>query len=521
MVPAFWQPDISILSDESESVEAYAYPTPWAWAEMMTAIIRHRGWEHLLFQRYGILLKALTLGYLDLEIVDLGSLDLGRILMGFGRGGRYLGLLRTRGDLTEGEFQGFRERYRRTVWGATWPDTLVWPAPRCSQDDWVWLSREVSRKETEALQPWADLRALLKKDDQWKPEQVPWMAALDHMLGDRNHSGDYQVYHVHCRTVGPVEALFPGGETRPFYMPVHERNFAKKFLKTLTGTFHQEKDGTIVLKGYRIALPQVTSDLLQRAGAGIVRPVAGEEEDHQTPRIRLKEYFDALQSLYQALMLQGGDLVEDVQRSPYLYPDAVRVVVQRLRDAGVPDAAVLFSDRAFEVLFEQDIASLPRLRDLKDEQKDEKDQSYFVYKTQGTTAVFLEKYADVWFGDLLALGWVLWQFFTGAAYFDRGAIRDARTAEPLTEGLYAGAVAYERVRSDEERSRCRRLATLQRFVKAYQGGNSAEEKLAQQAAKVFARWAWGEDVAPNGPLRGRERDVQLGQLQIRLVQDET
>lgn len=521
-VPAPWQIAIPDKVGSLEEVEAFAYPTPWAWALMTSAVIRERKWSHLLFQHYQVLLQALTLGYLDLEVVDLTTLELGRLLAQVDDRFRYLGLLRG-GTRLRGE------QLRGIVWGATSPETLVWPTPRRTPQEWQSLFDEVQPHVRDALQPWADLRALLQGNGQWDPQRVPWMAAVDFIVGSLSPSDRYQVYHVHCRTVGPVRVLFPDGNLYPLYLPVSSPGFAKDFLRALTGTFHPGAEAVIIRDSrnqpaYAIALPQVVvGGRLQWAGGGVLRPIEGMVRPYfDAPQIRLRDdsqgpgYFSVLHSLYEELSQAVDDLAEAVERYPYLYPDAIRVVVHRLGEAGIPRAAVVFSRRAFEVLFEQDIASLPRLQDI-----DTPSPHSFVYRNGGTAFVFLERYGDVDFGDLRALGWVLWQFFIGEAYFDRRALREGRTGEPLMEGLYAGSVVYEQVRSDEVRNRCRRLAALQRFVKAYGGGGGPEAELCRQAVEAFARWVWGEDVIPNGPQCSKYYEVDIGPARFRLARDES
>jgi len=520
-VSASWRPVIPDTVDDLERVEAFAYPTPWAWAYMMAAVIREQKWGHLLFHRYAILLKALTLGEFRLDVIDLKSMNLGRLLCEIDSRFRYMGLVR--GKLPQGEGR------EDVIWGATSPETLVWPSPRRGTDEWQSLYDKVRTRERDALLLWADVRALLQARQQWDPQKVPWMSAIDHLVGNLPGSEGQAFYHIHCRTVGPVATLFPDGQTKPFYLPTYEPGFARRFLQGLTGTFHVQGEAVVIQDSrnqpaYEVALPRVAVDGdFRLAGGGVVRVVAGPVQPYfEGRRIRLRDdsqglgYFSALKNLYHELSNPEWDLTDAVRQYPYSYPDAVRIIVHRLGEAGVPDSAVVFSERAYEVLFTQDLAGLPRLRDLETPSVDA-----FVYRTQGLTAVFLENYQGAWFGDLRALGWVLWQYFNGEAYFDRGNIRDGRSAEPLMEGPYAVAAVYEKVHMEDERQRCRRLATLQRFVRTYQEseGSRPEEALCRRAAEVFARWAWGEDVRPNGPRSPRVSEVRIGPMSFRLFQD--
>src|SRR5215208_7120165 len=78
-LPGHWEPKLT-ESKTLDQTEAIAFPTPFAWAEMMSAVIRQGLFNHLLFRLYGDLFLGLTLGHLQLEVTDLKGFELGKVL---------------------------------------------------------------------------------------------------------------------------------------------------------------------------------------------------------------------------------------------------------------------------------------------------------------------------------------------------------------------------------------------------------------------------------------------------------
>ena len=121
-----WLPKIEDASNLSR-VEAFAFPTPFAWAEMTAAVIQQGNFDHVLFRLYEDMVLGLALGHLKLDVVDLKGLSLGTVLADADERYRYFGLLRGRGSEGHADLDG-------KVFGGTSPETLFWPSPRRTED---------------------------------------------------------------------------------------------------------------------------------------------------------------------------------------------------------------------------------------------------------------------------------------------------------------------------------------------------------------------------------------------------
>lgn len=530
-LPDGWKPE----RPNEREIPAFAFPTPFAWAEMMAAIIRQNLFDHLLFRLYKNLVLGLVLGYVQLDVVDLKHQggEFGKVLAQTDERYRYLGVLR--GSSKNRNLQG-------KVFGATSPDSLFWPSPRRSDGEWGELQEAINRDSrlNEAYQLLADFRELLRNNQLWEADDDhPWVKGLNQILGDRQPSNGSRLFHAHCRSVGPVLTTV-AGENRPLYIPVYEEGFAASLVEALTGSLRQEGDRIELrddrgIKHYEILMPAVPTDgSLILAGAGTVRidDRAGKVRNFGSNRIRLHGdagLFSLLQPLYEELRRSVGDInMDDIKGRPFFYPDAIRVTVSRLGEAGLPGTNVSFSDRAYELAFEPDGPGLPlasKVRSPSDRTGEAR--GYVLQHAHGTT-VYIEEYAGRLVGDLRAFGYILWLFFIGSAEYRDGMIRDSRLVPLLStsvgQPLYPAAEVYNAVNDERERDKHRRLATLQRFVKGYKAYSDREEstsldRLCYEAAAAFARWVWSQDIIPNGHNPRQRQEVRLGDLKVNLARD--
>jgi hypothetical protein len=528
-LPEPWQPRLE-EARRLEEVEAFAFPTPFAWAEMMAAILRQSLYNHLLFELYENLVLGLVLGHLHLEVVDLKDKggDFGKVLEQTDNRYRYFGILR--GSPRNQNLQG-------KVFGATSPDSLFWPSPRRSEDEWRELREAINRDSNlqGGYQVLADFRELLRQQKLWVPDALPWVRGLDRIIGDRSPSDGCKHFHMHSRSVGPILVTFLN-DKRALYIPVYERNFAAELLRALTGSFNPE-DGRIALrddrgtKHYEILMPTVpTGGDPILAGAGTVRVIdaPGRIRSYSSNRVRLYDdekgrgLFSLLQPLYVGL---GNDVnLGDIKDRPFFYPDIIRIAVNRLGDAGLPGADVSFSDQAYELAFDPNSPGLPLVSELENPAQGNRGFVLrYSYEGRTKTALYIEEYAGRHVGDLTALGYVLWLFFTGTAEYRDGMICDSGLAPLMDRGtgqpLYPTTEVYQKVRKEQREHR--KLAALQRFIRAYaeRGGEADIDRLCSEAAKAFARWVWSEEVIPNGRQPRQQLSVQLGSLRINLARD--
>lgn len=534
-----WLPKIDDASSLSQ-VEAFAFPTPFAWAEMMAAVIQQGKFDHILFRLYEDLILGLVLGHLKLDIVDLKGLSVGTELEEADDRYRYFGLLRGRGSEGHSDLDG-------KVFGGTSPETLFWPSPRRTEVDWLALRQAISSSnQDDAYHLLLDFRSLLQGEKLWNPDQVVWIKGLAQILGARSRRDGSAHYQIDSRGVGPIVACLPDGELKRVYFPVYEKNFAAKFLRGLTGTLHRETDRVGVYDRYGrcfdILLPITAADGdLLKAGAGTVNILKEPSRDQTAAQIQLhgKEdrsgLFDLLQDVRKQL---EGDL-QQIKRRPFYYPDAFRIPVSRLGEAGI-NAEVSFSTQAYQLTFDPNSPGLPLASELEviTEETSGVEFGYEDSSGQLRKAIYIDSYKGTPVGDLRALGWVLWTYFTGGEDYviqNGKLLNDSRTpvfkdsTDVRPFDFFDEDVAeeiYKKIKDDGNKPK--RLATQQRFVKAYKtrvDKDSAKlNKLCLYAAQAFTKWVWPEysenAFLPNGPLRANGDTIKQGNLSVVLLKDE-
>lgn len=540
-----WEPELEDAR-EMEQVEAFAFPTPFAWAEMMSAIIRQERYTHILFRYYEQLVLGLVLGHLQLEIVDLKTSAFGKVLAGADDRYRYFGLLRGRGTPE-------RRNIQDKVFGGTSPDCLFWPSPRRTESDWQELREAISASQQNACyQILADLRDLMTSERLWEPSRYVWMKGLQQVIGERRPTAGHKHFHVHSRMAGPI--LLDGLSEEPLYFPVYEKDYAAKFLRGLTGTLNQEPGKLGIFdstgKCFEVAMPIIPSDGdLRRAGAGIVRVLkdpgqrVGSEHVHLRDEQNRRGLLSLTQDLRRAMSAAIGEDVTSIKRRPFLFPDVFRIPVTRLGEAGLGDD-VSFSKKAYELTFDPDSPGLPLASEL-DKVTQETSGLVFEYTdTQGQKrrAIYLDSYAGSSVGDLKALGWVLWTYFISgdevdgrfevrdgkllneelsAVFKDVGANRPFEFADDLAADIYSKVLTSGR--------EYRRLAAQQRFLRAYReqtagAGATNLNLLCYRAALAFIRWVWPEwseeTFIRNGHPPKQREPIQLGNMTATLLKDE-
>jgi hypothetical protein len=557
--PPEWKPDLQKLENVTDpnAMDAFAFPTPFAWAEMMSIFIRQHKTQHHLFKLYRHLVLGLVLGHLELDIIDLAPYDFGKVLVETDRRYHYFGLLR--GRSSNAAIQG-------KVFGGTSPETLFWPSPRRSSGEWAELAREIngSPNFNSGFQVLADFRAVLQDAGLWNPDAAkhPSHYAIEQIInqGGGQPSDGYKYYHQHSRTVGPILSRAGDGSFKRLYFPVYEEGFAVKFLESLTGDFEREDDRIDIydnnrLKQYEILMPAHGDLVLGGGGTFRIERRDGNFPVFQSTHLRLQDdrgegIFTLMQPLYQALNCN----VTEIRQFPFFYPDLVRLGVERLGEAGIPGTHVTFSDQAINAVFARESRGLPLTSEVENDAGQLGTSPAFGFVLRYTRdgvqrkAVYMETIGGREVADLRAVGWLLWLLFTGEADFSNGVIRNKDGLRLLKEAqarpLDVNAIVYQKLTMGtltendgsefqkrrqqvlEERHRNRRLATLQRFVRAYAERLNAAtptdaDRLSHAAAVAFAEWAWGGQVTPNGHHPTWQPPLQSGDLRIIFAKDES
>jgi hypothetical protein len=541
-LPEPWQPRLE-EAETIEQTEAIAFPTPFAWSEMMAAVIRQNKFDHLLFKYYGDLFVGLVLGHLQLEIADMKSFELGKVLASTDDRYRYFGLLRA--TSRQPEVQG-------KVFGATSPESLLWPSPRRTEVEWRKL-RELIQTDSHlnvGNQMLADLREVMRRQRLWQPNEVPWMKGLDRIIRDLKASEGEKLIQLHSRTVGPTLAMIGGGRMRPLYLPVYEEGFGAELSRALTGAF-KKKEGAIVIlddknrEQYEIRMPPVPADGdLLLAGGGTIRVFdkTGRISEFTTGRLRLEDdtrgdgLYTLLQPLDEAMRRDQklypavGRAQDDIRQQPYFYPDVIRIPATRVPQAATSGDEISYSAQAYQLVFDAESFGLPALNELVNP-ADSGTRSFVLDHSQGgrnKRQIFLERYKGREVNDLTTLGWVLWSFFIGQVTWQNDRFRDEELTPVMTLG--SGVRLFEMTdqayhKATKNREQYRRLATLQRFLRNYAdrakaAGGSTIASLCLEASRAFIEAVWPDQrVIENGYPSAQWQIIDPDGLRLELARD--
>lgn len=535
------RPGLTILKDipgdlrpridpTTHRLEARSFPTPFALAETLGMLLLRGVKGDPMIEKYRRLVLGVVLGHLEVTLVDLAERagKLGKAMARVEPDTRYFGFVRGKlGDTT-------------VSFGGTHPRTLFWPSPRRSDGDWEALHQKIQgdTRLPRALELLADARESLAAV--WDPRAVPWMKALELVASSTPPSPGLRVLASDARLVGPfqvampVEAGDPEGRTqvRRLYFPVLEPGFARQILEMCTLRFRPDGGrGAIVALDpgdqivFRILTPSVApgADPLLAGAGTIVRESGAGAVGVAARSLRLlgeDGLFTHLgELLAQIAIADGGATVDQARilRNPLAYPDVLRIPA-RAADPASKSAPVVFSDEAQRRM--RDGASLPTLDALRTV-----GSGAGVLLEWGTgpdrrAAAWIESNGELDFGDLRAVGSLLFAYFTGEASLYQGKlpIRDAHSLAELSKSsserpIDATDAIYARiVDGGAQRDASLRLGSLQRFVATYReraGGEDRGAQLALAAAEAFARWAWGGPVAPLGARVTRVTRVDL------------
>ena len=555
--PEDWHPN------RTEDIHAYAFPTPYAQAEAAATFIRlaqGRG----LPEHFQDLVLGLVLGYLELGLKNLArdAGVFGKTLLTGEADMPFLGLLRATKLLAEGPGSTVPEG---RLFGATHPRSLFWPHARAASfpGDWNELANRIANdpRRSDAMQLLCDFRKVLVDNGLWE-DRVPWMLALNKIIPESAEPSDEgRTLRLSSRFAGPLPLLVRDGRVESVYFPVLHDDFARLFLRAVTGGFEEDAENErIVFFNSRsdpwafLSLPRFREETpasgvsaapargaaegargripaFLAAGGGVVSPAGGAPEWerggfnlHESRGGGGRGFFSLLSPLYAALTDNLDP--EIIRRNPLLYPDPVRILVDRLGALGVAtDRRVSLSPGLVERIIDSD-EGLPDLDSFKG---DKAGSLGAVIKVRGPDGkdmdvLYVESLEGREVGDLTAFGLLLWEVFTGAAVvegertiqndpdamdgvsMDLVEKRADRPISPL--GSYYDKVLGAKA-GDVRRKTAERLATLQRFVRAYKSvpdGPLAE--LAAKSAAAFARFA-RPDVIPNGPFLGSWKEVRL------------
>ncbi len=509
-LPRLWEP----LARE---YDARALPTPFARAEATRLVLAQADAAegHELLTRFTLLLLGVAAGVLRLQPRDLQTPafdNLGRALLQVEPDARY--------------FSRVVWPQAQLVYGATHRASLLWAHARRTKHEWDQLAQAIQPLEAHAYEVLADWRETLRRSGHWNRELVDWQRGVDFVLGERSGSEGLRMLGEHTQLTGPAllelpvapTADAPDGSVRLelIYLPCYSRGFADEFVKLCSykpvpqvgGVEFQDARGSAI---GRIEMPAGGADVAPLAlGMGTLAPIdlGVARVPHAVPRLWVEGeggLIDALKELSHELTSMEPPrplTLEAVRAAPVLYPDPVRILMQRgywpdrsagaRRDTLTRNAKLMLSSKGLAMPTAEDADALGG--------------AWAAVGADGQQRlVFFDEVQGIQVLDLRALGFVLFRFFVGEAELDESApgnLRDAEHLAPLLvhsveSPLEAHAEVYRAVAGRAEDRLAARLGTLQRFVAAYPAREGANRVLSR-AALSYARWAGNRDVEPLG-----------------------
>jgi hypothetical protein len=193
----------------------------------------------------------------------------------------------------------------------------------------------------------------------------------------------------------------------------------------------------------------------------------------------------------------------DVAKCPVLYPDPVRITLDRGLWASAGASQTLYSSPLTQAMVDAGRAA-------PDAAAIEAQGGEVVTLGAGErkqTLVLMDRFAERPVHDLRALGFVLWSVFVRQAQLSSehpGQLALVDAPELLLhhspeKPLEAHGRVYDLVGQAPDASLKARLASQQRFLKAYRSSGTGLPRVLEHAARSFVAWASGRaDVVPLG-----------------------
>ena len=526
-----------------KDIHSYAFPSPYGNAEAIALSIV-LGEENYLPKHYKEAVLGLTLGMFDFHLVDLKnkSGDFGKALLKVEKTMPYLGVLKRK----------IKAENEPIIFAATHPRAFLWPHARSEEgnrkSEWDSLEHVISSHENlnNALQLLAEFMKVFMSVDGEIEKKTPWIYGLKKLIPDEiKASSDLELLRNHCRFIGPFSLVVSKKKTINVYWPVYHENFTRDFMKSITGNYNEDKTiNSLRLENTRnetwatISLPEVGQDTFLLAGGGIVSP-AGNAPEWKIDTFHLhdapdkKGFFSYIAPLYGSCKFKLE--ADKVRQSPILYPDPIRILVDKLGEIGLPGKTnqVSLSPTLVNKIIHSK-GGMPDIKNLNDDNSDNPKGCVIEVtdkQAQKIDVVYLDEFENVEICDLRALGLILWETFIGNAtievYHSGGSELQAKSdtgSEDMVEIKESHPILpkdtyYQKVMGDagnELRQRtAKRLATLQRFLRTYETaiprieGSNEWTKLLAKSAKAFAMWVY-PGLKPSGDIsKNRDNWMEL------------
>lgn len=506
-LPDVWRPDL-------KNVQPRSFPTPFAIAET-AAFHLERGTtgEPSFYQNaFDALVLGFVLGHLRLDLWNLSveGGPLGSALSIVEPDSKYLGVL-------------VDAQNANVVYGASDKHALFWPGARVTESQWRNLLQRINgdNQAGRARQLLADFREVLRGAKMWEPDEIPWMRGLDTLIGQNQPSPSQRTLHEDSQFFGPLRlSLVQGAGSKDakevvtrVYLPSLKPGYARSIREMCGLSFRSIPERYLVVAVdvgnrdlFHIRLPNVnTGAEMLYLGAGNVSRTENVAVGAAPGRVDLHKpdgLFSQLTPILQSLAAADGGMPsnERLQSLPVFYPDVLRIPARLIRPSSVSYSP------AVERLVQQGVA-IPDVEALGE-------AGIALPVTLGSgerrRAIYLERVGEHDVGDLRAVGYLLWLYFSGQAEVTDGVgpIRSSANLEALTTGTEerplaptdaaAGLVLDTRFQQDTRAALTRRLATFQRFVTTYRQVDIAQPGglLARRSIEALSAWVFD----PQSPL---------------------
>lgn len=491
-----WRPPLSVVAPGGEASPG-GWATPYAravnTAYLLSELPSSAGTQPV--KQVERLLLALVLGELELELIDMSQTQ----------AGSFERALRNAEPSIE-RFWALRDS-TGVVFGYSFPTCLAWPHARRVTSEWETLNTRIGDREGLARGILARFRDALDGFGGLGPASVPppWKIALDHFTQGRAGVSD-AVWENDVSFDGPVQLSFPEREGRAreefVYLPVYREGIAQRFdqVRQLALQGGQLVDGRGVRHG-SLQLPHGTGPHLPRGTGGC--EVSLQPGLKPVERSASGDLANLLAPVVAELVGMGRPL-KDCQQRPFAFPDSVRWLAL----AGYFDGGGAVQLTTWFRGLRAQRAGIPN------------PPADAGIQWAGTQ--YVEAHADVYVGDLAAIGAALYVAFSTDMSVTHGLVHDA-LGKPLLQStdsqpLEATNEAHALVAQEPPtQPHFPRLATLQRFVSTYEaaaavergGPNSQRATLLARAASAYAERSYGAPVRPLGTQGSWDQHLTL------------
>lgn len=326
------------------------------------------------------------------------------------------------------------------AFGGTDPETLFFSSATPADYSDLQKNNNLARPSGDgARQLLLAFKQSFERKNQWDPDHILWMKALDRLFFDaddhQNESVDIRALRSGWRQIGPVNlrTTVTAGDSQysSHYLPVYETDYLAQALVALSGNVAKTDDALLLSVNQvpvgRIVMPQPGTV----AGADALALGAGNlhiepSSVKTTPRINYEQLAPKLSGILPIIRGNPDPLPRIAQERPFDYPDVIRIPVQQ--DGFV---ALMYLNRTGNSGFSQHFLDQMRgygsLEGLSIPDRQQPpclvktaDANFFVDSNNTGGAFYVEEFSGREVNELKLLGYILWSVFDNVATISNG-----------------------------------------------------------------------------------------------------